>query len=251
MDVACYARVSTEDQSLARQVRSILPFARDDLGADLDAPAPVDELAEQIEAGAATSPMELGEITLFFDKSTGTDTNRGGLQEMLADVDAERFDSVVVHSVSRMSRSIRDLDKTAERIVEDAGAELHILSEGFNLVPDERDPYQRALFQLLGVFAELEARMAQQRTKEGIRTRMANDEYHHGPAPLGFEKNDGHLIEADGFDRVRATLELVDDDELSKRKAARELNTSRRTINRSLDRKELYGLESEKERAEP
>lgn len=251
MDVACYARVSTTDQSLSRQVRSVLPFARDRLEADLDTPAPVHELAEQIEAGSATSPMELGEVTLYFDKSTGTNTDRPGYREMMTALDERGFDAIVVHSVSRMSRSIRDLDKTAERIVEENGAALHIISEGFDLVPDERDPFQRAMFRLLGVFAELEADLAQQRTKEGIRTRMANEEYHHGPAPLGFEKNDGRLIEADGFDRVRATLELVDDGELSKRKAARELDTSRRTINRSLERKELYGLEAENARIEP
>ena len=45
-------------------------------------------------------------------------------------------------------------------------------------------------------------------------------------------------------DAVRTTLELVLDDELSKRKAAAELDTSRRTINRCLERLELYRLEN-------
>jgi len=108
----------------------------------------------------------------------------------------------------------------------------------------DEDPYQKAMLQLLGVFAELEAEMTRQRVREGIRTRMDNDEYHHGPAPLGFEKNDGHLREGPEYDHVRATLELVADDELSKRKAAKELDTSRRTINRALGRAELYDLET-------
>lgn len=51
---------------------------------------------------------------------------------------------------------------------------------------------------------------------------------------------DGRLIEAADFDRVRSMLEMVQDGDLSKRKAARELDTSRRTINRALDRWELY-----------
>ncbi|RDZ39417.1 resolvase [Haloferax sp. Atlit-10N] len=241
MNVACYARVSTLDQSLARQVTSTLKFAAD-LDSNLETSGTPEELAEQIEAGAATSPMHLGDTTLYFDKSTGTNTNRDGYRDLLNDVDAGHYDAVVVHSVSRMSRSIRDLDQTAERIVEENETALHIISENFDLVPGERDPYQDAMFRLLGVFAQLEADIAKQRTKEGIQTRMANEEYHHGPAPLGFEKDDGYLIEADGFDRVCAVLELVDDSALSKRKAARELGTSRRTINRSLDREELYGL---------
>lgn len=217
MEAATYVRVSTEDQSLERQLTATREYA-EGLGAD---PA---------------------SIETYRDKSTGTDTDRSGYRQLMADVDNGMYDAVVVHSVSRISRSIRDLDQIVERIVEENETALHVLSEGFDIRPNDDDPYQRAMLQLLGVFAELEANMAQKRTKEGIRSRMQNEEYHHGPAPLGFEKNDGHLIEAANFDRVRSVLELVDDGELSKRKAAAELDTSRRTINRSLDRLELYGL---------
>jgi DNA invertase Pin-like site-specific DNA recombinase len=145
------------------------------------------------------------------------------------------------HSVSRICRSISDLETTASRL-EAAGVELHIISEGLTLKPDENDPYQTALFQLLGVFAELEANMAQQRTKEGIRARQENEEYHHGPAPLGFRKNDGLLVEGDNYHAVVSALEMVEKDELSKRKAAQRLDTSRATINRALKRSDLYGL---------
>lgn len=216
MSTACYVRVSTEDQSLERQLESTHEYARD-LGAGPD------------------------EIVTYRDKSTGTDTDRSGYRDLLEDVGAGEYERVVVHSVSRVSRSIRDFDETVEHIVEEHDTALHIISEGFDLVPGDEDPYQRAMLQILGVFAELEAKMARRRTEEGIRTRMENEEYHHGPAPLGFQKDDGYLIEAENFDRVRSVLEMVRDDELSKRKAARELDTSRRTINRSLDRPELYG----------
>jgi len=215
--IACYCRVSTEDQSLDRQMEATADYAEREFGA------------------------ELGDLEYYTDKSTGTDTARAGYHELLDDVASGHVDAVVANSVSRVSRSIRDLDKTVETIVDEHGSELHIVSEGLRMTGDN-DPYQKAMLQLLGVFAELEAEMTRQRVREGIQTRMNNDEYHHGPAPLGFAKNDGHLIEADGYDRVRTTLELVQDGELSKRKAARELDTSRRTINRSLDRAELYNL---------
>lgn len=94
----------------------------------------------------------------------------------------------------------------------------------------------------MGVFAELEADMIQQRTREGLAARMDSDDYHHGRAPLGFEKDDGQLIEGSEYDRVAAVLDMVQKDELSKRKPARELDTSRPTIDRALDRGELYGL---------
>ncbi|GAA3865873.1 hypothetical protein GCM10022627_15240 [Haloarcula argentinensis] len=152
------------------------------------------------------------------------------------------FDAVVVHSVSRICRSITDLERTAARL-EEKGVELHIVQEGLTIKPENDDPFQRALFQLLGVFAELEANMAQQRTKEGIAARQKDEDYHHGPSPLGFTKEDGHLHEADNYHDVVAVLDLVRQGKLSKRKAAQRLSTSRPTITRSLGRLEIYGLE--------
>lgn len=112
----------------------------------------------------------------------------------MADVESGILDAVVPKSVSRIARSIRDPDRTAERVT-NAGAELHIIDEGVVMTPDEDDPYQNALFRLLGVFAQLEAEMAQQRTREGIDARRDEDGHHHGRPPLGFEKDDGHLVE--------------------------------------------------------
>jgi DNA invertase Pin-like site-specific DNA recombinase len=215
--IGCYLRVSTEDQSLDRQLTSTSEYAEREFD------------------------VELADLRHYRDKSTGTTTDRSGYRKLMSDAEAGTLDAVVIHSISRICRSIRDLDQTASRLA-DAGVELHIISEGMVLRPDDDDPYQTALFQLLGVFAELEANMAQQRTKEGLAARMANDEYHHGPAPLGFEKDDGFLIEGEHYHDVVSVLEMVQKDELSKRKAARRLDTSRPTINRALDRSELYGI---------
>lgn len=216
-DIGCYCRVSTEDQNLDRQLESTQQYAENEFGA------------------------ELGDLRFYRDKSTGTNTERSDYQKMMADAESGEIEAVVVHSISRICRSISDLERTASRL-EDAGVELHIISEGLTLRPGESDPYQTALFQLLGVFAELEANMAQQRTKDGIAARQQNEDYHHGPAPLGMEKNDGLLVEGDNYHEVVSALEMVEKGELSKRKAAKRLETSRKTINRALDRADLYGL---------
>jgi len=215
--IGCYCRVSTEDQSLDRQLSSTREYAEREFDAALD------------------------DLRIYRDKSTGTNTDRSDYQEMMADAESGEIDAVVVHSISRICRSISDLELTASAL-DEAGVELHIISEGLTLQPDESDPYQTALFQLLGVFAELEANMAQQRTKEGIAARQQNEEYHHGPAPLGFTKNGGLLVEGENYHSVVSTLEMVEKDQLSKRKAAQRLDTSRATINRALQRSDLYGL---------
>jgi len=240
--IACYCRVSTPDQNLGRQLKSTVNFATHRLNAELPKHVTQSGLADQAESGKLSIPAEFGDILVYTDKSTGTDTDRSGFQKMMDDLESDRIDAIAVHSVSRLARSIRDLDQIAETIVDENHTDLHIISEGFDLSANNKDPYQMAMFQLLGVFAELEAEMTRRRIKEGIRTRMENDDYHHGPAPLGFEKKDGYLIESGNFDHVRAILDLVLDNDLSKRKAARELDTSRRTINRCLDRLELYNL---------
>lgn len=216
--VGVYARVSTAQQSLDRQIEGTTEYAQHKLSAG----------PENIE--------------IYRDKSTGTDTARSGYQALISDVETGEIAVVVVYEVSRIARSIRDLDRTVDRIRE-AGAELHIVSEGLVVKPDEEDPYQTALFQLLGVFAELEAKIKRQNIREGIAARQKNEEYHHGPAPLGFSKDSGRLVEAEDYQRVVAVLEDVAKDELSKRKAAQELDTSRRTVQRAVeDRAELYGL---------
>jgi len=99
------------------------------------------------------------------------------------------------------------------------------------------------MWQLLGVFAELEAKMTQQRIKEGISARRESDDYFHGPAPLGFDKQDGSLVEAPEYDRVCTVLSMVADGDMSQRKAAEELGCGRKTVREAIrERRELYGL---------
>jgi len=215
MQVARYHRVSTDQQNLDRQTSATADYC--------------DRHFQEAEREA------------FADADTGTDTDRDGYERLLDRVDDGEFDAVVVKSVSRISRSVRDLQRTVDRF-EAGGAELHIIDESLVIAPGDDDPFQRAVFQLLGVFAELEAAMTRERVRQGIAARQDDDAYHHGPAPLGFQKDDGRLVEGPEIERVRATLELVDGDELSKRKAAQRLSCARSTIGRALERRELYGL---------
>lgn len=66
--------------------------------------------------------------------------------------------------------------------------------------------------------------------------RIQTREWENLPIGRSFEKDDGPLVPAENHDRVVQALEMVQKGNLSKRKAAKELNTSRRIINRSLVR---------------
>jgi DNA invertase Pin-like site-specific DNA recombinase len=217
VNVACYVRVSTAEQNLDRQLQSTSDYATDDLGADL------------------------ANVDTYRDKSTGTNTERGGYREMMGAVDAGDVDAVVVHEISRLARSLQDLERTVSRVT-DTGTEIHFVRDGLSFGDGKEQPMHRLQMQMLGAFAEWQARVKQMNTREGIAARQQEDGYHHGPAPLGFEKDEGRLIEAEDYHDVVAALDMVQKDELSKRKAAQRLDCSRSTIGRALERTELYGI---------
>jgi DNA invertase Pin-like site-specific DNA recombinase len=217
MPVGCYVRVSTADQNLDRQLTATTEYAQDELGADL------------------------AEIETYRDKSTGTNTDRSGYRELMADVDAGDVDAVVVQEISRMARSLQDLQRTVERVT-DEGVEVHFVRDSLSFGDGKESPMARLQMQMLGAFSEWEARVKQMNTREGIAARQSEENYHHGPAPLGFEKDDGQLIEAENYHDVVATLDMVQKDELSKRKAADRLDCARSTVSRALERSDLYGL---------
>lgn len=145
---------------------------------------------------------------------------------MMDAIDLGEIKFVVVHEISRLARSLQDLDRTVDRTT-DTGTELHFLRDGLRFTGDD-NPMTRLQMQMLRAFAEWEARVKQMNTREGIAARRTADaDYHHGRPPLGFEKADGHLIEARNYHDVVAVLDMVRKGTLSKRQAARELATSR------------------------
>lgn len=214
--VAKYHRISTEHQTLDRQTTAT---------------------AEYVDTHFPDQ-----EVRAFNDADTGTDTDRQDYQRLMQAVEAGQIDTVVVKDMSRVARSVRDLMRTVDRIKE-AGVSLHFIDDPIEVQPDSDDPTQDLMLQILAAVAEFEAKITQQRVRDGIAARKESDEYHHGPAPLGFEKQDGKLIETPSFARVCAVLELVRDGEISQSEGAQRLECGRKTIRRAINNNpELYGL---------
>ncbi|MEF8885667.1 MAG: recombinase family protein, partial [Haloarculaceae archaeon] len=80
--------MSTDEQELDRQVTATREYALNILEADA------------------------GDLELYQDKSTGTDTARDGYKRLVSDSESGKVDTLVVKSVSRLARSIRDLDRS-------------------------------------------------------------------------------------------------------------------------------------------
>jgi len=216
MIVARYHRVSTEQQRLDRQANATEEY-----------------LSENYPEA---------EVRTYADADTGTDTDRTDYQRLMQAAEAGAIDIVVVKDMSRVARSVRDLMRTVDRLRE-AKVALEFIDDPVSVHPEDDDPTQDLILQILAAVAEFEAKITQQRVREGIAARQESDEYHHGPAPLGFEKDDGTLIETPEYDRVCAILEMVAEDEMSQREAADRLDCGRKTVRRAIKEKgPLYGL---------
>ncbi len=124
-----YRRVSTGEQSTARQL----------VGIDLE--------------------------RIYEDKASGATKDRPELNRCL---DALREgDTLHVHSVDRLSRSMRDLLDIVDVVLK-AKANLIIYSPRLQFTSDHDDFLQTFQLKLFGIIGELERSMSRQRQTEGI-----------------------------------------------------------------------------------
>ena len=89
------------------------------------------------------------------------------------------FDQVAVWSVDRLGRSLQDLIGTL-RELHDVGGDLYLHTQGL----DTRTSAGKAMFQMMGVFAEFERAMIQERIHAGLARARAEGK-RLGRAPRG------------------------------------------------------------------
>jgi DNA invertase Pin-like site-specific DNA recombinase len=88
---------------------------------------------------------------------------RKQFDRLLKDATRRRFDLVAAWSVDRLGRSLRDLiDFLGD--IHSVGVDLYLHRQGVNTTT----PAGRAMFQMLGVFAEFERSMIQERVRAGL-----------------------------------------------------------------------------------
>lgn len=137
--VALYLRVSTSDQTTKNQRR-------------------------ELEAVAKRQGWKV--VAVFEDAGVSgakSRSQRPGLDALLKGVARREFDLVAAWSVDRLGRSLQDLLGVLQEL-HAKQIDLYLHQQGL----DTTTPAGKAMFQMLGVFAEFERAIIQERIKSGL-----------------------------------------------------------------------------------
>jgi DNA invertase Pin-like site-specific DNA recombinase len=135
---AVYLRVSTQDQNTANQER---------------------------ELRAAAERMGC-EVTVYRDHGVSGAKGREkrpGFDRLIKDATKRQFHMVMAWSVDRLGRSLQDLISFLKEM-HVLGVDLYLHQQGI----DTTTPAGKAMFQMMGVFAEFERAMIQERVRAGL-----------------------------------------------------------------------------------
>lgn len=128
-----YARVSSQDQNLDRQLEMFKSIKPD---------------------------------RIFTDKASGKNMDRLGFQGMLSYV--RDGDHLYVASMDRLARNLKDLLEVSE-LLQKKGVAIHFLKENLSLIPSgDQSPISKLLLSMMGAVAEFERALIRERQAEGI-----------------------------------------------------------------------------------
>ena len=137
---------------------------------------------------------------------------REAFDRLCKDATRRKFDVVMAWSVDRLGRSLQDLVGFLGEL-HAVGVDLYLHQQGI----DTTTPAGKAMFQMLGVFAEFERSMIQERVKAGLARAKAQGK------TLGRPKVNGDVEKAVLVARKKGT---------GKRKISKELGIGVSTVNR-------------------
>lgn len=154
---------------------------------------------------------------VYVDKMTGATKDRPQLQAMLEDL--QDGDMVVVKSIDRLSRSVKDLIDIWDTI-KAKGAGLKILDVNI----DTTETWGEFFVKFMGLMGELERKTIKERTREGIAIAKTKGKY------TGRQKG-AIALKGDALERFKRFYGLG----MNKSELAKEFNVSRPTIYKWID----------------
>lgn len=115
---------------------------------------------------------------------TGANLDRPGLQELIKDSEAGKFDMVLVYKLDRLSRSQKDVLYLVEDVFDEHGVFFSSMTENF----DTSTPFGKAILGILAVFAQLEREQIKERMSMGKNARAKQGKWCGGRMiPIGYE----------------------------------------------------------------
>ena len=200
--VALYLRVSTKGQTVENQRRELEAVA---------ARRGWDVVATYQDAGISGAK--------------GRD-KRPGFDRLFKDATRRQFDLIAAWSVDRLGRSLQDLVATLNE-VHSLGIDLYLHQQAVNTTT----PAGKALFQMMGVFAEFEREMIRERINAGLaRTRAKGTKLGRRPVAASVEARI-RALRADGMGMLKIGRELGIGTSVVQRVIASELRKRRQVIN--------------------
>ena len=175
----------------------------------------VDNQSLELEQAAEKAGWEI--VSVYDDNGVSgakSREQREAFDRLCKDATRRKFDVVMAWSVDRLGRPLQDLVGFLIEL-HAVGVDLYLHQQGI----DTTTPAGKALFQMLGVFAEFERSMIQERVKAGLRRAKAQGK------TLGRPKVSRDTEKAVLAARATGT---------GKRKIARQLGIGVSTVNRIL-----------------
>ena len=116
----------------------------------------------------------------FTDTASGKDIQRPQLQAMLDYV--REGDTIRVHSMDRLSRSLADLEKTVKGLTA-RGVTVTFTSPSLTFKGGTSDPMAMLMLQVMGAVAQFERSLILERQREGIAVAKAKGNVYKGRKP--------------------------------------------------------------------
>ena len=161
--------------------------------------------------------QELGEVDkIFEEKISGKNADRTALNEMLSFV--RDGDEVIVYSIDRLARDLRDLETIVTKIKE-KGASISFITEKLKFDGSSDNALDKLLLQILGAFAEFERKIIRSRQAEGIARARERNTY----------KGRRATIDRAEINKLYAELKSVS-------KVAKAMNICRNSVYRDLEK---------------
>jgi len=120
---------------------------------------------------------------------SGGNMQRPALKRLLADIEANKVDIVLLYKIDRLTRSLTDFAKIIE-VMDKAGASFVSITQSFNTTTS----MGRLTLNMLLSFAQFEREVTGERIRDKIAASKKKGLWMGGPVPLGYEVRERKLV---------------------------------------------------------